>query len=264
MSGTGTSAYQRARGLALGTAERAGLDVRKIGSTRHPAGRRARLMRTLGIDLVLDVGANVGEYGADLRRSGYRGRIVSFEPLGAAFQTLSERAERDGAWACVRAALGERQGNVTLHVAGNLASSSILEMLASHAAAAPDSAYVGTEEVPMRTLAAIGVATLGNAARPYLKADVQGYELSVLRGAGDVLPHFAALELELSLVQLYAGGPLMQEVVAFCAERDFILAGVEPGFTDQRSGQLLQLNGIFVRRDLLPVPATSEASKRGA
>ena len=62
------------------------------------------------------------------------------------------------------------------------------------------------------------------------------------------------LRLELSLLPLYAGAPLYREVIDELEAAGFTLAGVEPGFADRVSGQLLQMDGLFVRSDLLPVP----------
>jgi FkbM family methyltransferase len=216
-------------------------------------------MRALGIDLVVDVGANTGQYASLLRSSGYRGRIVSFEPAEQPFLALTVRAAADPTWATFKMALGDTEALGTLHLTGNSVSSSMLNMLESHTQAEPTSKYVGSEAVQVRTLASMGPVILVDATRPYLKADVQGYELAVLRGAGDLLGRFHALELELSLVQLYADAPSADEVILYVRHQGFALAGVEAGFTDPASGQLLQMDGIFVREQLLPVPITSNA-----
>ena len=50
------------------------------------------MLGELRVDCVLDVGANVGQFGDMLRTIGYMGTIVSFEPVDATFRTLAEHA----------------------------------------------------------------------------------------------------------------------------------------------------------------------------
>jgi FkbM family methyltransferase len=177
---------------------------------------------------------------------------VSFEPLASARVELERRAAIDESWSVLPLALGDTNGTTVLHIAGNSGSSSVLEMLDRHQRAAPISAYVGEENVEMRRLDSLLDELMGSAKRPFLKLDVQGYELAVLRGAGDRLKTFCAIQLELSTVPLYADAPLREEVERFLVDAGFVLAGVIQGFSDPISGQMLQLDGLFVRRDLLP------------
>jgi FkbM family methyltransferase len=58
------------------------------------------------ISCILDVGAHRGEYGLWLRRNGYRGDIVSFEPVQVKFRDLARVAAGDPSWHCVNYALG--------------------------------------------------------------------------------------------------------------------------------------------------------------
>ena len=106
-----------------------------------------------GVDVVIDVGANAGQYATDLRTAGYNGRIVSFEPQSGPFSLLEGNASTDPLWDCRHSALGETDGTVTINVAGNAGlSSSVLPMLKSHQDAFPPANYVGTEEVPIHRL----------------------------------------------------------------------------------------------------------------
>lgn len=236
--------------LALSGAVQSLLHRRGLELGPYPPGgqsRRARLLASRGIDVVLDVGANVGQYGLELRAAGYEGRIVSFEPLSQAFAELSRVAEADGRWECRRLALASSEGSAEINVSGNSYSSSLLEMKDRHLRSAPDSAYTGTEKIPLGTLDSIWQEVVREGERPYLKLDVQGFELEVLRGASASLGEVAAVQSELSLVPLYEGAPLFGDLIDYLQAHGFRLAGLEPGFEDPRSGELLQADGIFVR-----------------
>src|SRR3989442_200095 len=102
-----------------GWLHRLGYDV-----VRHPAGtsqgvQLAKLLVTLDIDCVIDVGAYVGEWAQGLRRLGYDGRIVSYEPSTTAFRALAQRAREDPCWTIHQAAVGEAEGRAVLRVAAN-------------------------------------------------------------------------------------------------------------------------------------------------
>jgi hypothetical protein len=56
-----------------------------------------------------------------------------------------------------------------------------------------------------------------------------------------------ATQTEMSFQPLYGGQPLFDEVYAYLAERGFTVFDIIPGFSDPKSGRLLQADGIFVR-----------------
>jgi FkbM family methyltransferase len=226
--------------------QRAGLDLISFRPTRHPIARRTYLFERHGIDCVLDIGANAGQYGHFLRRIGYQGRIISFEPISAAFASLSAAAREDAAWEARNLALGEAEGSITINVSQNSESSSILAMLPSHLKAHPDSRYVATETARVTTLAEV-LRHLPATRGTFVKVDTQGYERNVIAGAGDSLGAVAGVQLEMSLVPLYEGEWLMPEMINFMKSRGFILMSLEPGTSDRETGQLLQTDGLFFR-----------------
>ena len=132
---------------------KAGIEAYRYTVHTSTGAQLHRLLEHCSIDLVLDVGANSGHYASELRAHGYAGRIVSFEPLESAHAQLAAAAEGDLRWRVApRMALGDAEGKIDIHVAGNSLSSSILDMLPEHERAAPGSAYVGSETVPVRRL----------------------------------------------------------------------------------------------------------------
>lgn len=209
---------------------------------------RAELIAERAIDSVVDVGANEGLFARRLRDEGFSGRIISFEPLSRAFVLLESASALDPDWECVRLALGATTGKKSLNVARNLASSSFLPMDRGLPEAEPRLAYIGREECSVSTLDALAADLFRARERLYLKLDVQGFELEVLRGAEATLDRVLALEAELSLTMVYEGAPLMDEVVAYLAERDYALLQTEPAYVHPRTRETLQVNGLFVRR----------------
>lgn len=227
------------------TGRRAGLDISRSLPDREL--RRARILESVDADLVLDVGANVGEYGQRLRASGYRGAITSFEPQEASFKRLQATAARDGAWSCRRLALGDRDGEATLNVSANSYSSSLREIEPDHQRVAPGAARVRQERVPLARLETVWADVAAGALRPFLKIDVQGFESEVLNGAARCLEQIHGIELELSLVPLYRGQTLAREIIDLLDDSGFSLVGVEPVLIDEESGRTLQADGLFVR-----------------
>jgi len=228
---------------------KAGLEVNPRTIHYSQGVQLIRLLQHVGIDLVLDVGANAGLYGSELRLYGYRGRIVSFEPLATAHAALERTARRSRDWtAAPRMAIGDVDGEIEIQIAGNSVSSSILDMLPAHEKAAPGSAYVGREKVALRRLDGVAGPYLADARRVLLKIDTQGYEHHVLAGAAGMLGRITAIQTELTLVPLYAGQRLFDEMRAWIEGMGFELYALFPGYVDEHTGQTLQLDGFFVRR----------------
>ena len=224
---------------------RAFLRRRGYDLVRHPL--RAMLARR-SIDTVLDVGAHVGGYGRDLRAMGYRGRIVSFEPLAASHAALAAAAAGDPLWTTHAVAVGAAAGTGTLHVGIETATSSLLPVLGATVAMEPESAITHHEGVTVRTLDALfsaGVAS--GSGRVLLKIDTQGSEGAVLDGAPATLARTDALQVEVSFAPLYAGQPLAGEIIERLRGAGFGLVGLEHGFTDPATHRLLQADAFFER-----------------
>jgi FkbM family methyltransferase len=234
------------RSLAAST----GYDIRHATVYTSARLRQQSLFSLLHIDLVIDVGANTGQFARQCRTHGYQGEIISFEPTSAAHANLLQSAVSDPLWTVAqRMALGADTGEAEINIAANSFSSSLLPMLDSHLSAAPHSAYFQKEKVPLRRLDDVLATTFPNR-KIFLKLDVQGYESQVLAGASQLLSQTAALQLEMSLLPLYEGEVLMPEMTAEMFARDFHLWDLDPSFRDQTTGRLLQVDAIFVRHPM--------------
>lgn len=210
-------------------------------------GRLQAALHRHGIELVIDIGANVGQFAAGLLRDGYRGHIVSVEPLPDAHALLCKAAAAHPRWTVAEPmALGPSAGTVMLQVAGNSVSSSVLPMLERHVAAAPESRPAGTVAVTQDTVDAV-FAERVEGTRTLIKIDTQGYEREVLLGAPRCLQSVDLVLMELSVVRLYEGQWLWLEAIQFMREHRFDLVFLLPDFADPGTGQVLQYNGLFRR-----------------
>jgi len=231
-----------------------GLDLNRCDPTKMwldvadtPHGRRAAILKENSIDLVLDVGAHKGWYSADLRAFGYTGRIISFEPQLAPFQELEKRSCDDPLWEVSRNALGDIDDTAILHVSGSPESSSLLDILPAHTDALTNSKVIGKEEISVSRLDSIFDQYCNPSDRVFLKMDVQGFEKKILAGAGVCLDRILGIQMEMSLKPLYDGEALFHELYNELLDKGFKLVWTEPGFRNEESGELLQLDGIFIR-----------------
>ncbi len=225
-----------------------GFDVRKLSLLSSDDAQLVAMLKQHHVNLIFDIGANVGQFGIQIRNVGYEGRIVSFEPLSEARKKLLYVSKNDQLWnVAPQAAIGSEDGEIEIHIAGNSVSSSVLDMHDTHAHAAPDSSYVDNEKVQLRRLDSIGIEYIQPNSIFFMKIDTQGYEDRVLEGASKLLANVIGLQLELSFVPLYHGQCLYDEMMLKLKALGFELWGITPVFTDPDSGRLLQVDATFFR-----------------
>lgn len=228
-----------------------GYEVRKLSlGELDDVTRLVSLCEARDINTFLDVGANQGQFATDLRVAGFGGRIISFEPLSQAHARLADRAASDPNWVVgPRIAIGREEGECSINVSANSFSSSLLDMKEIHSACAPSSGYVGKEKITVKPLpAALESLAVPPSERLALKIDTQGYEAEVIAGAEALLLNVDVLFTELSLVPLYDGAPEFLEMFNRLVNHGYCCVALSHEFSDPRTGEMLQVNGTFVRR----------------
>ena len=231
------------------TLRRFGVDCHKVTPGTCHFMRLTRLCERLGTTVVFDIGANEGQFARGLLASGFRGRVISVEPGTEAHGGLVRAAAGHSRWIVAsRCAVGSAAGTAELNIAGNSVSSSLRPMLDAHQSADPRSTYVRTETCEVVTMADLFSRYVQASDKGvFMKADVQGHESEVLRGAAEVLPRIDAIQLEMSLIPLYEGESEFVDQVLAMKSMGYALWQLEPGFLDERVGRLLQVDGTFVR-----------------
>ena len=155
----------------------------------------ATALPRLGIEMVFDVGANVGQSAHRYLHWFPDAQVLCFEPARSTFERLQRKLGAEPKAQCLRLALGARSGSARMLVEPNSELSFIIGAAGSGAA----SAGAAVEEVEQttlddfcreRTIARIGL----------LKIDTEGAELDVLAGAAGMLN-----EQRIDLIQVEAG-----------------------------------------------------------
>ena len=236
---------------------RVDLELRNFSIDKSENARFFTMLSHHKVNTILDIGANEGQFGVILRDIGYKGKIISFEPLTHARKELHRISQNDPLWEIApQVAIGDEDGEIEINIAGNSESSSVLNMLDSHLEAAPSSKYIGKEKVLLRKLDTLVPDYIKPDSVVFLKIDTQGYEEQVMEGAHALMKNIVGLQLEISLVPLYESHSLLEGMLQNLKEKGFELWGISTVFSDPHTAQLLQIDATF----FLPHTQSSDES----
>jgi FkbM family methyltransferase len=228
------------------SAERLG--IRAAPETRHS--QRALLLRHLRVDLVLDVGANAGQYGGvHLREwTGYRGRIASFEPVSACYAQCAVAAAKDRSWMTFPYGLSDIDQSAMITVPAGQEDLSSLHAFTGTGERMTETTTTSTERVSLRRLDGVIDEIAKPSDRLALKIDVQGHEGAVLRGAVRTLERVLLVECEIPLVSMYQGQQTFAEMLALLADAGFFPVGMQSNYVDPASGYAMDADVFLTRQ----------------
>ena len=226
-----------------------GLMIKQYHPRNSEEAMLMELIKRHQMDLVLDIGANTGQFVKRLRKKGYKGDVISCEPLKEAFKILEQNAEYDARWETNNFAIGKAYSTQKINVTSNSFSSSLYEINQVHQEAAETSSMIGMEEVQVVPLKKV-YSNVGSERKVLLKIDTQGYEMEVIEGAEEELTSIAVILVELSMVPLFKGGPVYTDVIHKLETLGFELFHIFPEFVHPKTSRLLQANGFFVRNTI--------------
>jgi len=209
-----------------------------------------RRIASLEPDIVLDVGANQGQFVSKLRAAGYANPVISFEPQQKVFVELANRVACDKNWECHRLALGDRAATTAMHVSGFSPSSSLLPIGRLHVEVMPQTAEVGTEAVQVIRLDEWQEAPRLAGKKLFLKLDVQGYELPALRGMGRLIEQMEGALVELNFRSLFDGQSQYFEVMALLEGAGLHFVGLTGINIHPTVSDFLWADAVFLRTAL--------------
>ena len=229
-----------------------GYDLVRRGKTRDIHDQLVAALLMNKVDAVIDIGANAGQYGRRLRRHGWTGTIVSFEPQADIHGQLMRKVARDPDWIVAPPmALGASDGTAMLERSAESDMSSLLPQNATLRKVSPTSEV--TESVPVVLHRLDGLSQLRDErmGTMFLKIDVQGSELDVLEGARGILDRIVGVQLETALVPLYVGEQGFRTTLDRLDDLGFDLHLILPGYYERKLGRQLQVDVVAFRERTL-------------
>lgn len=212
--------------------------------------RLIELLAHHGINCVFDIGANIGQTAQRYRSAGYKGRIVSFEPLSRNHALLENLAQADSGWEIApRMAIGAHNETIDINISQNHDMSSLLNVNDAMLEALPKARIVETENVGVKTLDSIYDQFVHANERIFVKVDTQGFEKSVVEGAQTSIHNGKILgwQLEVSFFPLYSGEPTFEAITAYMKTLGYEAHFAMQGYFSKKLMRQLQMDLVFFR-----------------
>lgn len=228
---------------------RFGFDVIKYPQKNTIDKRLVDILKETQVDLILDIGANRGQFAQTMFSSGYSGKLLSFEPVNSVYQLLLENAKSFPNWQVYeRCCIGDKVGENAINVSNLVGNSSVLDIKSTQFNV-KNSQYISKEIVKQITLETLNEDQLvKNAKHVFVKMDIQGFEHFVLERLDKSNYNIVGFFIELSLVKLYDNQEDYLYICNFLKKFGYDLVFVEP--ESIRSGRMIQFNGVFLKKEI--------------
>lgn len=208
-----------------------------------PTIEHASVLENIQPGVVVDVGANKGQFSLLCKGLFPDTHIYAFEPLPEPAARYRQLFSGDNAVKLYQVALGLDEADKNIHISSRPDSSSLLPITCKQVNTFPGTACETSLKIKQLALNEI----LGNnelSVPALLKIDVQGYELEVLKGSEKILKCFSWIYCECSFIELYEGQALAADIIHWLDERGFSLQGVYNTHYD-RYGMAVQADFLF-------------------
>ena len=233
-------------------ARRLGYDLTPRRKAKSPNAQLVAVLQHFRITCVLDVGANVGQYGSMLREWGYPGRIVSFEPQADAHRALERRTAADPAWQVAPPmALGARAGPSRARGLGR-----VRHELgpAPERAAAPGLAELRRGAQGDGAAAAVSTRSPGRTCARTTACSSRSTPRATTRRSwpapAGLIERLTGIQLEMALVPLYEGERGFRGQLDDLAALGFEPWLFLPGYFERKLARQLQVDGVFMRANV--------------
>ncbi len=225
------------------------LQLNKITLSNNYYYHIVKTLKFYDIDLVIDIGANEGQFAKEIIEYGYTKRIESFEPMKSAFIKLEKNSKKSGLWKTVNLGFGKENSFEFLNISKNSVSSSILQVLETSTNVESDTKFISREKIKLITLNEYLSNNEYKDKKIFVKIDTQGYEKNIILGAEKVKDKIKGFLVEMSIVKLYSSEASFNEMIDLLNKLGFELWSLERGFSNKKTGQTLQIDAIFMNKN---------------
>ncbi len=206
------------------------------------------LVEKNNISVIFDVGANVGQYATELRKLGFKGKIISFEPVSSVFEKLCKNMEGDNNWIGENYAIGGRIEQIKINVSEGTSFSSFKTIGENIKIASPEAVVTHQELVNVKPLSEVIKKYKVPNKKMMLKLDTQGFDYDILESAKECLSDFNIIQTELSLIPVYEEQPLIEKVIDFLRANGFDISFLEPVYFNHVEKKYMEYDGFFIKR----------------
>lgn len=227
-----------------------GYDLVRFSGQHNLRAHLSRLLDEYQIDIIIDVGANEGQFGLFLRSIGFKGGVYSFEPVADAYAKLEEVSAKDEQWHTFNFALGSEPGESYINVSNSTSFSSLLTP-SDYALDHWENSHVDhKQKIFIKTLSdCYSEGMFPESKRIFLKMDTQGYDLEVFKGADAMLSNVCAILSELSLIAVYNDMPDYKQSLSVFESSGFSVSGMYP-ITRNKDLSLNEMDCVLVKTGL--------------
>jgi len=206
----------------------------------------SNLINFYDIDVIIDVGANKGQFAKRIRQNGFKGRIFSFEPVQETFEILKSESKGDDKWNIYKLALGDKKETAFINVSASSDLSSILKPNDFGSLKYPKIQPIHQEKIEVDLLDNFVKSNFLDGNNILLKMDTQGYDLNVFRGGLNVIKSIKCILSELSLIPIYDGMPSYKVCLAEYEKHNFLISGFYPLSRNKSNMAIIEMDCILV------------------
>lgn len=214
-----------------------------------------RLFKYLDVGIVYDVGANQGQYAQMLRKEvGYKGVIVSVEPIPEMVAILNKKSKADPKWHIEPIVVADVAGDRKFNIMQDRQCSSLSDPTLSETTVYREQTNIvesiSVRGVTLESLVSKWRKVYGEARNSFLKLDTQGYDLQILNAANSVRHSFVAFQSEISVKRLYESSCRIERVLEAYRSYGFDISALVPN-NSGNFPDLIEIDCIMIRSDLI-------------